>query len=621
MVILFSATIRAQETQQEKPSAISRDQQPPAAEKKISSGAIKGRVVEGGRPVADASITVLPVNFTSKPQSLVTMMFRPVNSDADGQFQITGLTPGAYTIQASAPGYVSDTSLQQYYRIGDNVTLSLVRGGVITGTVTNSSGEPVVGAVVRAIKIRDTDNNALRSRGDLMSQLPGSSNFILAMLGPFKTDDRGIYRIYGLEAGYYQVAAGGRQMGDIFGGSGASAYDGDAPTYFPSSTMATAAEVIVRPGNEATSIDIRYRDHKGHSISGTVSGGKVTAQQGIQVYLTRAGSGITESTTFVLPTGKDQVFAFDSLLDGEYFVTALAGPGGMMGGTEDMNASLSPAHRVTISGSDITGVELVIEPLASITGRAVLESIAGTQKAECAPGRRMRLEEVVISTKRETIGKPEDQSLAMLVALGTTSPDEKGEFTSNLLRPGVQHLGAQIGGENYYVKSMTLPPSTPNGKPIDAGKGIRLKSGDKLKGLVVSIKEGAALLSGKVETGNEGKPPSEKVRVYLVPAETEAADDVLRYFESDIASDGGFALRNLPPGQYWLLAREVSDQEQSAEDHKPLAWDPAARTALRVEGGATKKILEFGACQQVTGFALRYTPPSKATKPAPKPTP
>ena len=151
------------------------------------------------------------------------------------------------------------------------------------------------------------------------------------MLGPFKTDDRGIYRIYGLEAGYYQVAAGGRS-GQGFNPAGAGGYEGDASTYFPSSTIDTAAEVIVRAGDEATSIDIRYRDNRGHSLSGSIKGSKGSGQEGIQVYLTRASNGISEATTYVLPTATEKGFVFDALLDGEYFVTALSGSGALMEG-------------------------------------------------------------------------------------------------------------------------------------------------------------------------------------------------------------------------------------------------------------------------------------------------
>ena len=55
------------------------------------------------------------------------------------------------------------------------------------------------------------------------------------------TDDRGVYRIYGLAPGTYLVAAGGGRSSAY----SVSAYATDAPTYAPSSTRDTAAEVVV----------------------------------------------------------------------------------------------------------------------------------------------------------------------------------------------------------------------------------------------------------------------------------------------------------------------------------------------------------------------------------------
>src|SRR5437588_1310934 len=124
-----------------------------------SGGSIKGRVIgEGSRGVADASIMAFPVNVASNMQAMVTSLFRPINTDADGKFEISGLRPGAYNISASSPGFVLSDAESKFYRPGDNITLTLVKGAVITGKVTNSTGDPIVGVVVRAIKVREIDN-------------------------------------------------------------------------------------------------------------------------------------------------------------------------------------------------------------------------------------------------------------------------------------------------------------------------------------------------------------------------------------------------------------------------------------------------------------------------------
>ena len=621
--LLGGATASASRAQSEKPEGNDHagvQQTPPAQERVAKSGgSIKGRVNgEGGRAVADASIMAFPVNIASNMQAMVTSLFRPVTSDADGKFELSGLQPGAYNISASAPGYVlSDSDSKPFYRPGDTVTLTLVKGGVITGKVTNSSGDPLVGAVVRAIKVREVDNKPVRTRRDISSEL---TNSISSMLGPYKTDDRGIYRIYGLAAGNYQVAAGGGDGRGFSLGATSGAYDSDAPTYFPSSTLSTAAEVTLHAGDEITNIDIRYRENRGHSLSGTVSGSKGSGQEGISVVLTRASSGIVEATTFVIPSTNEKGFAFDALLDGEYFVTATAGSGAMIEGPEGMSVSVSPSRRVTVSGADVTGIELALEPLGSIAGRADFESLKDTaRKPECTSNRRARVEELVISAQSEGKRQLEDQASGLLSMFKDTTPNDKGDFIVSFLRPGVHHLDMQLPTEHLYIRSVALPPTIPNGKPVDAAKnGVIVKLGDKVKGLIITVSEGAAGMRGKVITTEGKKPPSSKMRVHLVPAELEAADDVLRYFEAEVAADGSFSLINLAPGKYWLVGRELSDQELTEVDHKPLAWDAGGRVGLRFEGEASKKVIPLTQCQRLDDFVLSYTPLIKPSKPPAK---
>ena len=616
-VLLLSAALIAQAQTGNKPSTNDPQATQPQAPAQRSASRIRGRVItDGGRPVPDASIMVFPVNIASNVQGAVTSLLRPVAADADGKFELTSLRPGAYSISASSPGYVlSVQDSKVFYRPGDNATVTLVKGGVITGRVTNSSGEAVIGALVKAIKLREANEKPVRARGDLGSQITESLEMVL---GPFKSDDRGIYRIYGLTPGYYQVAAGGRS-GQGFSLGTENAYDGDAPTYYPSSTIETAADVTVLAGEESANIDIRYRENRGHSISGTLSVSSGPAPQAITVLLTRASNGIVEATTIAM-AGRDH-FGFDTLLDGEYVVTAMGTSGNMSmtAGSEGITASVSQSRRVTLRGADISGINLVVEPLASIAGRIVLETLQDAkQKPLCKDMHSVPLEGTVISTRDEN-KEQLDPISGPLGAFKDTTPDEKNEFIIGFLRPGIHRLDLQLPADYLYLKAITLPQPDPNAKPIDAAKiGVKLKSGEKIKGLVVNMTEGAAQLSGKVVVGAENKAPESRMRVYLVPAEPESADDVLRYGEVEVAVDGSFALTNLAPGKYWLVGRESSDAPQAETDHKPLAWGAGARTGLRFEGEASKKLIELTQCQHLAEYKLKYTPLTKSSKPPAK---
>jgi hypothetical protein len=613
--LIFSLTISMVHAQVDKPS---QSQSPntqgqrtsASSDTRSTSGRIKGSVTgDGGRPVPDASIFIFPVNVGNNLPGAVTSMLRPNTSDADGKFEITSLAPGAYTISASAPGLVSADSDTKIYRPGDTATINLVKGGVITGKVTSSSGEPVVGAMMRVIKVRETDDKPLKTRSSIGTQMSQSFDM---MLGPFRTDDRGIYRIYGLTSGYYQVAAGGLgAQGMSFGLS--NSYDADAPTYFPSSTLETAAEVTVRAGEESSGIDIRYRENRGHSIGGTVTVSSGPTPKSTTVLLTRANTGIVESSTFIL-AGRD-TFGFDTVMDGEYVVTAMGTSGnfGAITGPEGISASVSTSRRITIKGADVTGVNLTLEPLSSISGRLSLVPIQDPDSVPaCKKIRHAPIEGIVISTREENKQSGPDPLLGPLGAFKDTTPSEKGEFTISLVRPGVHHLDMQLPTTSMFVSAITQ--LQPDNKTIDLSKGLRLKAGDNLKGVNVTVKEGAAGFQGKVVIDPDNKPPTMKVRVHLVPAEKESAEDVLRYFESDVAADGGFSFTNVSPGQYWLVGREPSDPPITESERKPLSWDAGSRAALRLEGEASKKVIELTQCQGVDEYVFKYVPLVRPSK-------
>jgi hypothetical protein len=180
-VVLFAAAAaRAQETAADATSAAK------------PSNTITGRVVsQGGEAVSGAAAFVSVIGPVAQGRSAMV--------DSNGSFKFEGLEPGVYFVSASLAGFVSappsPDEPRRYYHPGESVTVNLIKGGVITGTVNTATNGPVVAAAVRAFRIKDVN---------------GQPESAVVQARERQTDDRGVYRFYGLPPGTYVISAGGQ---------------------------------------------------------------------------------------------------------------------------------------------------------------------------------------------------------------------------------------------------------------------------------------------------------------------------------------------------------------------------------------------------------------------------
>ncbi|HWX40893.1 MAG TPA: carboxypeptidase-like regulatory domain-containing protein [Blastocatellia bacterium] len=508
-------------------------------------------------------------------------------TDEDGSFELGGLTPRAYTVTAFAPGYVIPRSTDgpTFYRPGDSVTIRMVKGGVITGTVTSAVGDPMVGVPANAIRVRDTEGK--QASGTAVGQQNHS------------TDDRGIFRIYGLEAGVYLVRAGGQRSFPV------TPLDRDVPTYYPSSTRDTAVEVSVRSGEETSGIDIRYRGEPGRAISGTVSGivgNSRSPSSSASVMLYRAKADWPEATTYVSPVEINRSFAFYGVADGDYEVMAQRS---VAGG----DALASAPRRITVRGADVTGIDLALSPLGRITGRAVLEALPSEPPSDCKNIRRVTAQETVVVARRyEKQNAPPSHLSSRIYAV----PDDKSNFSLNGVGAGSYHLDARLPGDGWYLKSVTSPPAK-GAAPRKAAPAsstqevvpISVTGGEHAEGLAVTFAEGAAALGGRA-TAKEGARLPNDALAYLVPVEQEYANAPWRYGESIIRPDGSFAFSGVAPGRYWMVAGKYQEEISPEGDTYRTAWSAASRKMLRQEAEATGQTVEIKPCQRITDYSFPY---------------
>jgi hypothetical protein len=555
-----------------------------------TSGTLSGRVANSaGEPIASATVHVSTLGIPARA--------RTAKVDANGAFKIDGLEIGVYFVAASEPGFVPDpspsisTEGRRYYRTGDSVNLTLIKGGIITGSVTTATNAPVIGAAVRAVRIKDENGQPI----------PGSMQ-----TGERFTDDRGIYRIFGLLPGVYIVSAGGQPR---FYSGFSSPYEADAPTYAPSATRDTASEIVVRSGDEAI-VDIQYRGEPGHAISGTVVGlsesqTSVTPSATVNLtdVMTRAFFMLTPSSS-----ANNYGFVFYGVPDGEYELTA-----SQFAANTD-NRSSEP-RRIKVQGADVTGVSLRLAPFASITGQLVVER---DPKTDCAKRRAIASQETVIVARRfireakaDTTRKEKTEQDRSLTALPDSTiqsiADARGDFILRNLRSGQYRIDSLLPDAGWYLRSLAIGPATApkTSGPNIALDGITLKSGERVSGLTVTITEGAAGLRGRLSVA-EGQSLPSGLRVYLAPAERESRDNVLRFFEGRADDDGRFVIDNIAPGRYWIIARP--DDERDPAKVKSIRYDSVLRTKVLRRAEELKKEISLKPCERSSDFDLPYLP-------------
>lgn len=550
------------------------------------TGEITGRVVnENGQPIPHATI------YVTAP--MATIQSRNSSSDDAGNFRVSGLDALVYTVNASVPAYVTPPrdrdSLPTYYRLGDSLTINLIKGGIITGAVTSSTGEPLVQIAVRATLVRDVNGKP-----------PNPGRFGVDKA----TDDRGVYRFYGLVPGTYVVSAGGR--GTYW--YAPNPYDTDAPTYAPSSTRDAAAEITVKAGEEVSGVDIRYRGEPGHAVSGFASGlSAPNFSAPTNITLAQIVNGVPQASAFSFQAPGSKSFAFYGIADGDYDLIAQSTlPGG--------EVIASEARHIKVKGADVTGVELVVKTLAAISGHVALEPSTAN---ECKNKRRPSLSEILLLARRSEKNISADQ-LAFPVFLVQAAPSKDGDFMMRNLTPGQFNLSARFFAKYWYLRSIGREasgvkpaaakdgPTSQAARQNDAAKnGVKLKFGERISGLTVTLAEGAASLRGSIKPAAGGIIPP-KLKVYFVPAEKEGAEDVLRFFATPVNADGTFALNNLPPGRYWALARFAVDDEPQSDSKLRAPEEADARVQVRRAAETANQAVEVKPCQNVIDYQLPF---------------
>ena len=524
---------------------------------KAPTASISGRVTIDGKAVAGITVAA-----TTSSSPLDNRTVAKATTDDDGNYQLTGLAAGQFTIMPLAKAFVVQTS-GAYKQPGQSITVAegetitkidfaLVRGGVITGRITDTEGRPVIGERVNVVAKNTPDT------GRPVTMFDGPRN---------RTDDRGIYRVYGLSPGNYTVSIGqAAGTGNVaIMGMGGSQY---TKTFYPGVSEEARATILeINEGTEISNIDIvAGKSGRGFSVSGRVvdadSGQPVANVFVVHSSLnegTQQLGGINFSGSQTDANGK---FRLENVQPGHYAAYMFA--------TGEGTTSYSDQTPFDVTDGDVSGVEIKVHHGATISGVAVIEN-------NFDPAVASLLQTVSIVAFSNTKGGAPSYSRSQI--------NNDGRFSFSGLAPGKVQI--TMVGFPAPPKGLTLMRTEVDG--IEQREGIEVNAGARITGVRLVFAYGAGSVRGEVRAEDGTLPAGVTLQVII-----RSATGGTRQFSGIVDARGHFVVENIPPGTYEMSVVTIGP------DRTASTYVPVPRT-VSVENGPVQTVL-------VINFAAKKAP-------------
>lgn len=507
------------------------------------TASISGTITSNGQPIRGARIMLRTQSDNQRNSSQPPS----TKSDQYGNYRITGLKAGQYGISISAPPLIYENNNRMggnNINISDgenieNMNFELVRGGVVTGTITGPDGRPLV------------ETNVDISKFDEKGRVENVWSIDWQMR---RTDDRGVYRIYGLPKGRYLASAG------IKGAPG-SIHMTSEPKYIPKTFYgdtddpAKAKVIEVDEDTESTDIDIKIKEVKKFQkvfgrITNLETGAPVTgALLSIGSIAKPDSNGrerVTASGCCSEVSDGNGEFKFKSILPGRYAVFY----------SQQNNDTVSKdyyseATIIEVKDSDIYGVEVKMLRGITINGNVIIEG----PQSDLSQLSRYRLRATnAIDNNNASLFSSHSNS--------TTKINSDGSFVFKGIYPGKVNIFFDWGSQNDEFKIDHLEY---NGKTImpHYGDGMDLSPGSNISGVrVILQKNGSLQLHGEIKILNGNLPVDTVIAPNVRKVKPEA---------SNIGNSGvvdtrkKFIVNNLTEGEYEVTLKVFSRNSDSEE--------------------------------------------------------
>jgi len=608
------------------------------AQPTIGTATISGQVVLDDatpQPVRRARVTVASLQGGATKWTM---------TDASGQFVIADLPAGRYTITAAKPGIVRATyGAKRFDRPGTpvsvadgqhaaNLVLKMLRGAVLTGVIRDENGQPAPGVRVQAQQFRVQNGERM-----LMAVAGGSGELTDT------TDDRGMYRIFGLGPGEYVLSAMPRDTarGDIQqttdadlraaqqaiqGGGGmtrppqlsaatnnanAAATPAprviDGPTigfatvFYPGTPSPAEAQTLnLAAGEERSGVDLQLRLLHTARVEGIVTTPAGVPPQSVSLLMSPGIQGqpqVRQATVMMngVTPGPDGKFVFTGVAPGQYTINARAssqpmgaGANGMGDGTMSGRAN-GPGR----AGGGPINLNLWATAEIAVDGQNVSGVALSLQ-----PGMTVSGHLAFEGTRTAPAG---DLSRAMLILVpsnpgggarvvmfggGAGGPnngpvDSTGKFSLTGITPGRYTVIAQF---NSPEAAWTLKSAIFKGRDA-LDFPLEIAPNEEITNAVVTFTDQTQTISGKLSDAS-GRPAPD-FTIVVFPSDKSLWTSSRRIKTTRPGTDGKYTITDLPAGDYRIAAL-IDIAQGEANDPAFLEQLVGSSISLSLKDGETK---------------------------------
>lgn len=551
---------------------------------------ISGRVLSDESTSASAPSPARRVTLTLAADGSAARLV--AITDDEGRFAFTNLPANRYTLSAAKAGYVpwnygskraggSGTPIVLADGQRADVALTLIKGGVLTGTVRDERGLPMPDVTVTALRYAVSSQTGER---ELQAVTIGAAQFVVAdtaadaFPGTAVSDDRGVYRIFGLAPGDYIVSASARRLDrspvastdihqvsradvqraqQLLRGSGAGAAVAAvapagvsdtsrvnyAPMYHPAAIASADATVITLGRSEERSgIDVLVRLVPTATLAGMVT--RPDGQPVSNAYLNLVETGPAadgySGAVRLARSSADGTFAIRGLNPGRYELRSYTYPEALCGVTT-----------VEVAGRDLS-TSVVLAPGGTLSGRIVFDGAS----------------------------KPPPATAVIVLIQGLTLPIGKndraadGTFVISNILPGRYRL--RISGRppaGWVLRSAMVNGTDASDIPFEVGVS------QNIDGVVVTLTDRPAEVSGRFVDA-AGTPAPEYVLVVFSADRRRWVPRSPRTQQVRPDANGTFVARDLPAGDYFISA--VTDLEDGQVNDPAFLAALAAASPVRI---------------------------------------